>query len=141
MKVLLNNIEVTKETLLVNSGMNYGRFYNHYTEDYEIQLSTSEFIHLIESEYNNIRNEIKIDDQRHEDDSDFKSTNYCTLSELLVYKSEFEAIVKTYLDQILFDKLFSNSASNTFVINSTESVSVIENKVVISGKAYRLEPK
>lgn len=141
MKVLLNNIEVTKETLAVNRGMNYGRFYNYYTETYEIQLSTSEFFHLIENDYDTIRNEIKMDDQLYKDDSDFKSTNYCSLSELLTYKSEFEAIVKTYLDQPLFDKLFSSSASNTFVVNSTESVSVIQNIIIIKGKAYRLESK
>ncbi len=39
--VLLNNIKVTKETLTVNSGMNYGRNSNEYTDAYEIQLSTS----------------------------------------------------------------------------------------------------
>ena len=108
MKVLLNNIEVNKELFIVNDGLNYGRFFDIKTKEYQIQFTNFEIIELIEKEYCEVRDEIKIDDQIYKDTSDFTRTNYCSLSQLLCHKFEFEEIMKTYLDITLFKKYLLN---------------------------------
>jgi hypothetical protein len=138
MKVYLNSIEIDKESLCVNSGLNYGRFFDNNTKEYEIRLNNSEVIDLIENEYNAVRDEIKADDSLFNDKSDFSNTNYCSLTELLKYEADFESIIKTYLDKNLFSKLFTETPNNKFVINSTESICVIKNEIVIKGKVFEL---
>jgi hypothetical protein len=138
MKVLLNQIEVNKELFIVNDGLNYGRFFDNKTKEYEIRLNDSEIINLIENEYNAVRDEIRIDDTIHNDTSDFSNTNYCSLTKLLEYESDFESIMKTYLDRNLFAKLFTETPDNKFVINSTESICINKNEIVIKGKVYEL---
>lgn len=138
MKVLLNQIEVNKELFIVNDGLNYGRFFDNKTKEYEIRLNDSEIINLIENEYNAVRDEIRIDDTIHNDTSDFSNTNYCSLTKLLEYESDFESIMKTYLDRNLFAKLFTETPNNKFVINSTESICINKNEIVIKGKVYEL---
>jgi hypothetical protein len=138
MKVLLNQIEVNKELFIVNDGLNYGRFFDNKTKEYEIRLNDSEIINLIENEYNAVRDEIRIDDTIHNDTSGFSNTNYCSLTKLLEYESDFESIMKTYLDRNLFAKLFTETPDNKFVINSTESICINKNEIVIKGKVYEL---
>lgn len=138
MKVFLNRIEIDNESLCVNSGLNYGRFFNHKTKEYEIRLNDSEIINLIENEYNAVRDEIRIDDMLFNDTSDFSNTNYCSLIELLKYESHFELIMKTYLDRSLFGKLFTEMPNNKYVINSTDSICINKNEIVIKGKVYKL---
>lgn len=136
MKVYLNKLEIDKALLSVNRGLNYGRFFDKTTKDYEIRLNTSELITLIENEYNAVRDEIKIDDTLYNDESDFTNTNYCSLSEVLQHEFDFEAIMKTYLDKSLFEKLFSETQNAKFILNSTESISIHTNEVVIKGKVF-----
>ena len=50
MKVLLNNIEVNKELFIVNDGLNYGRFFDIKTKEYQIQFTNFEIIELIEKD-------------------------------------------------------------------------------------------
>lgn len=140
MKVYLNNVEVDKESLSVNSGLNYGRFFDANTKEYEIRLSTSEIINLIENEYNAVRDEIKVDDHLYNDQSDFSNINYCSLAELLNHESDFESIMKAYLDRNLFAKLFTETLNNKFVINSTESIRINKNEILIKGKVFELAP-
>lgn len=141
MKLLLNTIEVPKEVFTVNDGLNYGRFFNHNTENYEIQLNNNEFIKLIEQEYISVRDEIKIDDEATQEQSEFTATNYCSLLQLLNHASDLEEIVKTYLDIILFKKLFSTTSENTYVINSTDSVTIVATTIVIKGRVFKIQKK
>ena len=138
MKVFLNSIEIDNESLCVNSGLNYGRFFKHKTKEYEIRLSDSEIINLIENEYNAVRDEIKIDDALFSDTSNFSIINYCSLTKLLKYESHFELIMKTYLDRNLFAKLFTETPNNKYVINSTDSICINKNEIVIKGKVFKL---
>lgn len=139
MKLLLNTIEVPKEVFTVNGGLNYGRFYNHDTENYEIRLSSDEFITLIEQEYTSVRDEIKIDDEVNQEQSEFTATNYCSLLQLLNHASDLEEIVKTYLDITLLKKLFSTTSENTYVINSTDSITIVATTIIIKGRVFKIQ--
>ena len=141
MKVLLNNIEVNKELFIVNDGLNYGRFFDLKTKEYQIQFTNFEIIELIEKEYCEVRDEIKIDDQINKDTSDFTRTNYCSLPQLLCHKSDFEEIMKTYLDITLFNKIFTESSKKAYVINSTDLIEIENNIITFKGRVFELDAK
>lgn len=139
MKVLLQGIETNKKQVTFNRGLNFGRFNGRSTKAYEIHISEIEFINLIEKEYDEIRDEIELDDKAMSETSHFSNTNYCSLTELLKYESDFEAIVTTYLDRLLFAKLFTESTESKYVINSTDAIKVHDNLIIFKGKIFELE--
>lgn len=138
MNILLNGTEVKRELFTINSGLNYGRFFDQEAENYEVKIPTSEFLSLIEAEYNKARDEIKEDDQAYDDTSEFTHTNYCSLSELFTHEADFEEVMKTYLDKTLLEKLFSDSELNQYVINSTDSIRISDTNVSIKGRVFKL---
>ncbi len=137
MNILLNGTEVKRELFTINSGLNYGRFFDHEAENFEVKIPTSELVPLIENEYNKARDEIKEDDQAYDDTSEFTHTNYCSLSELFTHEVDFEEVIKTYLDRILLEKLFPDSELNQFVINSTDSITITDHIISIKGRAFK----
>lgn len=137
MKVFLNGKEINPEILVLNDGLNYGRFSDLETQVFELQLSKSEFINLIEKEYDEVRNDIKIDDEKFTDVSDFTNTNYCSLSELLTYKADFEEIVKGYLDRLLFVKIFPETEKSSHVIHSTDKITIHKNSITFRGRVFK----
>ena len=137
MKIVLNKVEVAQNLFAVNNGLNFGRFFNTKTIDYEIHFSKNEILELLEKEYNEIRDEIKNDDEVYKDTSDFTNTNYCSLSELFNYETDFEDLIKTYLHLTLFNKIFTKTSKSKYVINSTEFIRIKENTVILKGKAFK----
>lgn len=138
MKVFLGNRLIKKDMLTINAGLNYGRFFDAKTQNYEIRLSKSEFVSQIEKEYIAIREEIKKDDSTYNDSSNFQATNYCSLEKLFKFKYEFDEIVRTYLDRTLLQKLFPESPNNKYVINSTELVCVDGEEICITGRVFEV---
>ncbi len=138
MKVLIDQIEVNKELLVVNDGLNYGRFFDKNTIAYEIQFNTTEIIELIEKDYCKVRDEIKTDDIKYNDTSDFTKTNYCSFSQLLNHESDFEEIMKTYLLITLFQKVFTESSKKAYVINSTDSIKIKNDMIIFKGRVIEL---
>lgn len=138
MVILLNGIEVRSNILMVNDGLNYGRFFKHETKNYEIHLTNTEFLDLIENEYNLIRDELQLDDKANNDYSDFTNTSYCSLTKLLKHEIDFENILKTYLDIPLFKKIFTQSSENMYVINSTDSIKVNNDLVIFKGRVHKI---
>ncbi|MGJ8744102.1 hypothetical protein [Polaribacter sp.] len=140
MKVFLNGNEINSEILTVNDGLNYGRFFDDETTvygAYEVVLSSFELQQLIEQEYNEVRDEIKIDDELYNDVSDFTNTNYCSLSELLAHPIDFKNIMNPYLTMALYTKIFKDSPQNKFVINSTEAIIINENNIIFKGRVFK----
>ena len=81
-----------------------------------------------------VRDEIKNDDLAYNEKSDFTNTNYCSLAELFAFETDFEEIIKVYLDRTLFTKLFKYLPNNQFVINSTERIQIIKDTIIITGR-------
>jgi hypothetical protein len=138
MEILLDNIVVAPNLFCVNDGQNYGEFFNHKTKEYQVQIHKAAFIALIEIEYNQTRNEIKIDDAFENENSDFTNTNYCSLRELHNYPKDFLEIMKTYLHIDLLKKIFPSNEKNKYVINSTDSIILKDNLVLIKGRVWCL---
>lgn len=141
MKVFLNNQKINKELFTLNSGLNFGRFFDKNNTIFEIRFKKDDFLDLIEQEYNAIKEEIRNDDLLNNETSEFRATNYCTLENLLKYSNQFEAIVKSYLDRELYLKLFPPTKQNKFVINSTDSVQYIGDEVILNGRVIELKTK
>jgi len=141
MKILLDHVETTIESFTVNDGLNFGRFYNHKKIPFELYLSKKEIIKSIEKEYDKIRDELKNDDKLYNDSSDFTNTNYCSLNELFKHESDFEIILKTYLDRKLYGKIFNGNNKFRYVINSTSSIKIRDNSIVIRGEVYERKNK
>lgn len=140
MNVFINEVEIDKKQLSVNTGLNFGRFdfEGLLIDDFKIVLTEQEFKDCIEPEYNSIRDEIKKDDQIQNDSSAFTAIDYGSISKLLQSNNDLiHEIVTTYLDRILYDKLFTKSGKGSFIINSTDVVMVNNNMVEISGRTYR----
>ncbi len=140
MNIFINGLEIDKKQISVNTGLNFGRFdfEGMIITQFKIILTVQEFKDFIDAEYNNIRDEIKMDDQTQNDTSAFSGVDYCSLTDLLKSNNDFlNEIVSTYLDRILYEKLFSESDKKNFIINCTDGVIVNNNTVEISGRAYR----
>jgi len=139
MKVYINNSEVDKSLITVNTGLNYGRFnYEELVIDtYKIIIPIQEFIDAIEPDYNSIRDEIKMDDEKLNETSVFTNINYGSMTVLLKDRKALQEITFTYLDSILFSKLFSQTIHPNYIINSTDLVEVFEDAIEISGRSFR----
>lgn len=139
MNVYINDFEVDKSLIYFNTGLNFGRFDfdGIQIDNYKITLSVAEFIGLIEADYNKIRDEIKLDDEVQDETSPFTAISYGTITELLQNKESLQEIITTYLDTILFGKLFLQTKNPGFIINSTDLVAKMNNQIEISGRSYR----
>ncbi len=140
MKIILNNSRIDKSLININPGLNYGRFNigNLIIDNYKIIISKQELIQIIEKEYIEIRNEIQFDDKKYNDTSEFSVINYPSLNDLIfTYSYQFQEIFTTYLDKILFTKLFVESHNPEYIINCTDGVKLLDENIEIIGRTYR----
>ena len=139
MEVYMNEITVDMSLIDVNTGLNFGRFDNDglLTDKYHIKLTFKEFIAAIEADYNTIRDEIKMDDETQHETSAFAIIDYGSITALLKNKQALQDITITYLDRILFSKLFTQTHKARYIINSTEKVAANNDQIEISGRSYR----
>ena len=139
MKVYIDNLEVDKNLIAVNISLNYGRFdYEGLViDDYRVTLTIQEFIDAIEADYKGIRDEIKRDDEEQGEASEFTVISYGSIRELIKNKQALQDITTTYLDKILFGKLFRQSKNASFIINSTDLIEVKNDKIEITGRGCR----
>ncbi len=139
MQILLNGIATDKSLFCINDGLNYGRFPANNKKKYEVQLPKSEFIRLMESEYNEVRDDIKKDDIESNDTSEFTNTNYCSLQKLMDYEEDFKNVMQGYLDITFFTKLFTTSTKHCkFVINSTDDIFVKNDMLIVQGRVFEI---
>ena len=136
-KLTVNNKNILKEDLGYNDGLKFGRFdQNSVIVPYEIYVNKVDFINQLESFYNSVREEIKLDDLKHKDTSDFSETNYCSLSELLNKSYYFKEIFTTYLRDFFF-KDFIQHKNYKFYINSIDDI-LVDEDIRIQGKAIKI---
>lgn len=137
MQVTIRGTKIDTTLISYNDGLNFGRF----SDDtviipYEIVLEKGNFIKHLEKEYNTIKEEIRLDDVTQNETSGFTNTNYCSLVELLNHPEDLQEIFSTYLDKILFEKLFKNANSVKYIINSTATIVHKNNIIYIRGNVY-----
>ena len=137
MKITINNSIVKNNTVSFNSGMNYGRFHDIEAIPYQIEFEKVFFTELLEEIYTKVRDEIYEDDSKHNETSNFTDTNYCSFSELLTLNEGLQEVFISYLDRTLFEKTLSNNGTSfTYVINSTDSIEVVGDFILVKGKCF-----
>jgi hypothetical protein len=139
MTVLINDIEIETKFVTVNDGLNYGRFDGKELEisNYIIKIRHKEFIDVIEDTYNTIRDEIKLDDVSQNEISEFSNTGYCNLPTLMQHHEDLKAIIITYLDRPLLEKLLVLNNKATYIINSTDAVEIDDSHIKIFGRVIK----
>lgn len=134
-KVFIDNIEVPLETITYNEGLNFNRFFKDtIIKTYRFYLSKQDFIEVIEPHYIVVRDEIELDDETHNETSDFKESGYCGFLELLEKPKYLYEIFRWYLRHYLFLTYIKNKNAK-FVINSIDSV-IVGDEIEITGKAF-----
>ena len=137
MKIEINNIPTESQDIAYNDGLNFGRFIeNMEVVSYTLKLSKNQFLTVIEADYNQIRDEIKVDDEAMNDTSEFSEVDYCTLEDLFTKTVAFSDIVKTYLGRPLLEKSVMPQENPMYIINSIGGAKVEDNAIIIYGKAF-----
>ncbi|MGG5487779.1 hypothetical protein [Gaetbulibacter sp. PBL-D1] len=136
MEIKINNIPTESQNIAYNDGLNFGRFLeNMEVVSYTLKLSKNQFLALIEADYNQIRDEIKADDETMNDTSEFSESGYCSLEDLFTKTAAFSDIVKTYLGRLLLEKVVIPQENPKYIINSIGGAKVEDNAIIIYGKA------
>lgn len=134
-KVFVVNIEVPLEMITYNNSLNFNRFLEDTViKPYRFQLSKQDFIEVLEPHYIIARDEIKLDDERYNETSDFKESGYCSFLEMLDKPKHLYEIFDWYLRYHLFFTYLKNESAK-YVINSIDSV-IVGDQVEITGKAF-----
>jgi len=137
-RILIDGENISPLFVSVNDGLNFGRLTGSgIFKTYSLVLSKNEFIDVLSNDYQKIRHEIKADDEKYGDGSDFLNAGYPSLSELLNFKKEFYSIFTTWLDRLLFLKLFPASDHTKFIIGSTDAITWDGSEIEITGKVYQ----
>ncbi len=137
MEIKINNIPTESQNIAYNDGLNFGRFLeNMEVVSYTLKLSKNQFLALIEADYNQIRDEIKTDDETMNDTSEFSEVGYCSLEALFTKGAAFSDIVKTYLGRLLLEKVVIPQENPKYIINSIGGAKVEDNAIIIYGKAF-----
>lgn len=136
MQITINNQKVAIEKMGYNSGLNFGRFKNKDTiVTYQLEISKIQFFSILQKKYEQVKAEVKADDIKYKDSSDFKEVNYCSLTDLLLNTQYLTSIFETYLRDDFFNEIINFDTDNTYVINSILEVKFDKN-ISITGEAY-----
>ncbi|GAB5557440.1 MAG: hypothetical protein SchgKO_16530 [Schleiferiaceae bacterium] len=134
--IQVNHEPTTEKSLGFNEGLNWGRFLGSTPIPYSFSISKTDFLKTLAEDYAKVLAEIKADDEKHGDSSDFKAAGYPTLEELLNNPKALKDILETYLlRESLLPKILT-SPSPSFIINSLEGIELLNNQLVFKGKGY-----
>ncbi len=138
MEILIGGIKTNVGLVTINDGLNFSRFSEippSQIIEFELQMEISELISLIEDEYIRVRDEIKQDDIQFNDTSEFSQTGYCSLEDLLNFQRQFTDIIRNYLDREIYSRILTTAGKSQFIINSTDTVKIKNNEILLSGRA------
>ncbi|WP_431158126.1 hypothetical protein [Winogradskyella poriferorum] len=137
MEIYLNNQLTEQSVFTFNDGLNFGWFLDHNTvKDYKIIMDKAQFCNLLEEPYHQALIEIKADDIKYNETSDFSEANYCSFQELLEKPEHLFSIVEWFFYKELF-KDFIGNPQFQYVINNIEDIKPIDDKVIITGKCFK----
>jgi hypothetical protein len=123
-----------------NDGLNYGRFFDHPTHEYQAVLPIA-CLDWYAPEFAALVDEMREDDERFAEDSSFAQMGYRrTLTEAAEHPSLLADIIETFCDRELLAHHFPfNQSHSQYVINSTDAVHVIAGQIIIRGRCWRYQ--
>ncbi|UAB71459.1 hypothetical protein INR79_06085 [Vibrio sp. SCSIO 43132] len=138
MKITIDSIETLSRDITYNDGLNFGRFVSKEVQvyPYEYVISKFDFIDLMSGSYEKCVDEIMQDDLNYNEVSVFGKMNYSAIDDAFKYPRELAEVIETFFVRELFSKTLDYSSNKKFVLNSTESIEVDIEKIIISGRCF-----
>ncbi len=139
MRLTVDSTDVDASLVTCNHGLNYGRFdFTSLTvHPYSASFPHREFVRRLADTYAKCVDELKHDDDVTGEESDLAAAGWPSLEELLTMSELAIDTIETFLDRDAFAAFGLIQPDAEFTINSTESVLVDSDNVIISGRCFR----
>lgn len=138
MRLWCDGQEVSPQLITYNSGLNYGQRRGVEAGLHEVRLSVDreELVHRFSAAYAEVSEELRLDDEIHQDDSPFKALGYVSLAAAFDFPKELESAL-TYFDREIFSIYIGHLESATYCLNGTNRIEVSPEGVTFVGTAVR----
>lgn len=136
--IAVDGRRVPAATVGTNDGLNYGRFFDHPTVEYQAVLPIA-CLDGYAAEFAALVDELREDDQLDDQPSPFARLGYVrTLAEAAEHPAELADALHGYCDRELLGHHFPFAAATSeLIINSTDAIFVVAGQIVICGRCWR----
>lgn len=131
--------ELTDPRLVGYRSLGFGENINIETKKFEFSINLSEIPEHFLKQANNFIQQCKEDDKQQEfaDIPELEQLCYPDYSSMLEYHPALAAtLIKDYLYFDLLNSIFPNSENLKLVINSIQSITIVDSSLIISGETF-----
>ncbi|HVH98829.1 MAG TPA: hypothetical protein VM869_08965, partial [Enhygromyxa sp.] len=123
-----------------NDGLNYGRFFDHPTHEYQAVLPLA-CLDWYAPEFAVLADDMRKEDEHDDDPTSFAQIGWCrTLAEAAEHPLALADIVEVFCDRPLLEHHFPfEQSTSQYVINSTDAVFVVAGQIIIRGRCWRYQ--
>ena len=139
MRLTVDNADADISLVTYNDGLNYGRFDAPDLEVYPYSafFPRAEFVRLLADIYDKCNVELKRDDEITGEVSELAAAGWPSLADLLSRSDLAVETIETFFDRDTFHAFGLYQSNADLVINSTDSVHLDADNVIISGRCFR----
>lgn len=139
MRLTIDKTDVDRSLVTYNDGLNYGRFDFPGLEihNYAVFFPQADFIRLVSTDYLRCMDELNDEDEFAGEVCPLAAAGFPPLDTLLTNFALAADTIKTFLDRDTFAAFGMLNSTADLVINSTDSVYVDSEYVVINGRCFR----
>lgn len=138
MNVYIDGLEVSPNNVTYNNGEDFGRFNTSgiIVHHYKMVIHKNELLASLRHEFWALLEEAREDENMFHGGSPFKKSGYKPLHEMFGFPKELALTIKIWFDRYLFEKLLPKQDGYSYMINSTDSISVDGEEVIINGRSF-----
>ena len=139
MRLTVDNADADLSLVTYNDGLNYGRFDVPDLEvhTYSLFFPRAEFVRLLGDVYDKCIAELKRDDEITGEMSDLSAAGWPALADLLSRNALAVETIETFFDRDTFHAFGLYKPNADLIINSTDTIRVDTDNVIISGRCFR----
>jgi len=138
MRISINQESAGDRLVVVNDGLNYGRFDGGdiETHKYAFFVERSELVERFSEQYAEVCAEIKADDEQCGESSPFAKMDYCSLDDAFEHPAALAEAIETYFAREIMSTYLPGPDDADYVINSTDAVKVSAEGLTIEGRCF-----
>lgn len=139
MRLTIDRQDVDPGLVTYNPGMGFGRFDSDTIEvhSYELFIDRADLVEQLSGTYRSACREMRADDEKYGDESDFKALGYADLDEAFDFPEELAEAIDTYFDRDILDVYVTCRERFVYVINSVDNVTVSPDGLLLEGRCFR----
>lgn len=139
MRLTIDHRHVDPEHVTYNDGMGFGRFDSDTIEvhPYELFIDRADLVRRLSDRYRSVCREMKDDDEKFGDDSDFKALGYADLDEAFDFPEALAEALDTYFGREILDVYVTSRERFVYVINSIDRITVSPDGLLLEGRCFR----